>query len=165
MKSQLSNPEPSSNSHLIIQPPMGRKRWFTTILIALTLVLHVVIPFRVYFGVNEYDERFAWRFFSSVAMRKYEVSVEETYDDDIQPDSLPVPLASIFELGSMKIFLKKHEPEIVHSFLRWRIQQHPAIKQIRYECTGFKPDGTALKPVQISIDGETGTIESLTTEP
>jgi len=130
-----------------------RRRRATNAIIVAFLAFQVVVPMRYYLGERGYDERFAWRMFSSTDVRACTASVEETVTVGGRDVQRPVPLQPVLHAAWIQS-LQLPRPDVVEAFLRWRGEAVGA-REVRYTLRCSAPDGTSLAPVDASFDGRT----------
>ena len=151
------------DQHLVNPAPTGRTRVLTSAFILIFLLYQMLVPLRYYyhwnFGTNATDERFSWRFFSSVSLRQCEHVFDERMEDGLAPEDRPIPIQSIVKLGSIKNFVQSNHRATIEKLLRWRCDQ-PGVAEVLYSCACVAPDGTPLAPVHLMIDKRTRVIRT-----
>jgi hypothetical protein len=136
-----ATPEPCSASSGAARGPA---RAWSNAFIAGFLLLQLFLPLRYHAMGRGSDERFAWRFFSSVGMRRCEVRIDEAIDRGGVVRRRAVHLPS--ELSSVWIaLLQRERPAVVEKFLRRRCG--PAeVLEVFYRRTCIDPDGGVVPP-------------------
>lgn len=147
MSLHRAGPEPASASD---GTPRGPARAWSSAFIAGFLLLQMLVPLRYHATGRGSDERFAWRFFSSVGLRRCQVRVDEVVGGGgvvrLRAVDLPSELPSVW-IG----LLKSERPQVVAKFLRRRCE--PAgVREVFYRRTCVDPDGHALPPSEIAWD-------------
>ena len=147
----------------LVSPPAGRKRTLVNAAIAAFLVVQLVVPLDYYrrwnFGGNESDERFSWRFFSSVSLRRHKLFLREELHQDHPDASRIVPLRDLGRTKAVGTLIARRHPDIGERFLRWRAA-HPAVRSVEFECRSTTPDGQELPPVHLILDAATGELRT-----
>lgn len=144
---------PHSRHVIVPEPKDGRWRMTIPIVGIAWILLHLVIPSRYYAeDADAYDERFAWRMFSSVRVRQCHVAVTETSTNGERAlalmEILPAPWVALLE---------RNRPAVVDRFLRWRCD-HEGTERLLFVNTCVDATGDALPAVARVIDCETGEI-------
>jgi hypothetical protein len=137
-------PEPPPAS---VAAPRGAARVATNAFIAGFLLLQLFLPLRYHATGRGSDERFAWRFFSSVGLRRCEIRIDEVVEGDGVVRRRAVHLPS--ELSSVWIgLLKSDRPRVVARFLERRCEAAEATEVIYHRaCTD--PDGRVVPPREL----------------
>lgn len=135
-----------SEPNLIDRPPRRtRRRWINGIIVAV-LLYQIIVPLRFYSGLSGIDERFSWRFFSSVSMMQHEYKVNERFNAEKPQAASTLPLDEVLQVAVVKKLLNTHHDDIVRAFLEWRVQQ-PGVEEVRYDRKTTTTDGYDLPPV------------------
>ncbi|MGD8859582.1 MAG: hypothetical protein PVI30_06205 [Myxococcales bacterium] len=143
-------PEPAAVIGSGAGTPAPRRRWENAF-IAVFIVGSVLAPLHYYLSDRVSDERFAWRMFSSVRMRRCDIRVEESRDDrsydrvDLR-EQLHVAWSRIMERG---------RPAVVHKYLHRRCEASGA-ETVRYRYRCRETDGTETPEVQVTLQCEDG---------
>lgn len=128
----------------------GRSRAWSNAFIVAFLLFQVLVPLRYYAAGSGSDERFAWRFFSTVGSRRCEVRVDELVELGGVVRMRAVDLPS--ELPSVWIgMLRGERPQVVAKFLQRRCEPH-GVREVVYRRTCVEPDGSTLPPREIAWD-------------
>jgi hypothetical protein len=139
--------EPPDREIVVPEPPEG-SRWRLAIPIVgvAWVLLHLLIPLRYYReGADTYDERFAWRMFSSVRVRQCAVSVRETR----KGTEHPVPLAQVLPAPWIEL-LKRNRRAVIDHFLAFRCDREGTRDVIFHnECRDAT--GDPLPPIELAI--------------
>ena len=138
---------PIDREVIVPEPPAGSP-WRRAIPIAgaLWIVLHLLIPQR-YYGASAdvYDERFAWRMFSSVRVRECSVTVTETRAGDRRQVALmrelPAPWVALLE---------RNRPAVVERFLRWRCGID-GTSEVAFHNACRDATGDTLAPIDLAM--------------
>ena len=161
---------PAAHDQQLVNPaPMGQTQRLANAVILILLLYQMIVPLEYYYRWNfgtddEADERFSWRFFSSVSLRQCDYSFSDRLEEGLEPEHRPIPLQSIVELGSVKKFVRSNHRKTVEKLLRWRCD-HPGVAEVSYSRTGTAPDGSPLDPVHLIIDRRTRTIRAFEPPP
>lgn len=153
--------EPQQSKDVVVPEPPAGSPWRRALpLVGIAwILLHVLIPLRYYRdGADTYDERFAWRMFSSVRVRQCTLTARETREGTRAQialmEVLPAPWVALLE---------RNRPAVVDRFLRWRCDREGTTRvEIHNECRDAT--GDPLAPIDVSIACDTGTI-TRTEEP
>jgi hypothetical protein len=129
----------------LLKPP----RRASSALIALFLVYQLAMPLRYYIGGRGDDERFAWRMFSSLSLRRCTPAVQEIVLDNGVEEPRPLQLGAVLHARWVGI-LERYHPRMVRKFLQSRCIQ-PDVTAVRYELTCTDVDGSALPPVEVTL--------------
>lgn len=139
--------EPPDREIVVPEPPLGSP-WRRAIPIvgALWIVLHLLIPQRYYRAdADVYDERFAWRMFSSVRVRECDLEVHETRDGRERRvtlmEVLPAPWVALLE---------RNRPAVAERFLGWRCDV-PGTSAVRSRNACRDTTGDPLPPIELSM--------------
>lgn len=140
--------EERRDREIVVPEPAPGSPWRRAIPIVgvLWVVLHLLIPQRYYrSGADTYDERFAWRMFSSVRVRQCDVDVQETRDGRERPlplmEVLPAPWVALLE---------RNRFAVVERFLGWRCQV-PGTSEVRFHNACRDATGDPLPPIDLSM--------------
>lgn len=121
----------------ISSPPPGRARLIVSLFIGAYVLWQVALPFRYYLGDDLFDERFAWRMFSSTHAykRKCEIKVYEWVRKEGQKEeAVELTLRRAITAGWVSRLRYSPAP-VVEKFLRSRCQANPAaidVEMVRY---------------------------------
>lgn len=150
---ETTAPRPSKDVIVPEPPPGSTWRRAVPIVGIAWILLHIAIPLRYYRdGADVYDERFAWRMFSSVRVRQCALSAHELRHGSRRAlalmEILPAPWVALLE---------RNRPAVVDRFLEWRCDREGVTRvELRNECRDAT--GDPLPPIEISIACDTGTI-------
>jgi hypothetical protein len=123
-------------------------------LIALFLLYQIAMPLRYYARGGGDDERFSWRMFSSVRLRKCQAHVHEV----VAGKSRAVELGKAVQIAWIGM-LERGRPQVVDKLLRRRCEQ-PGVSETRYERSCTNTDGSAAPPLARRMDCARATIAS-----
>ena len=139
--------------------PQGRARLFINMFIAGLLLVQLAVPLSCYLMDRGSDERFCWRMFSSVHMRKCQVAVVEMnrQGGSIVPRS--VPLRRELHTAWVKS-LKRFRRIVVDKFLHWRCEQpHTAVVTLTRTCRAT--EGTRVRADTLHVNCATKHIKEM----
>jgi hypothetical protein len=106
----------------------------------LLVALQVAIPASYYLRVDRDDERFAWRMFSAVRMRRCEVSAY-----DVRGSSrLPVDIPGVLHASWIRS-LERGRAKVIDRFLATRCTAGAEEAQLERRCR--EPSGRTLQPM------------------
>ena len=134
-----------SSPPLLVPPPAGRARRRANLFIAAFVLLQVLVPLRYYVAGDPFDERFAWRMFSSLGQHSCQFALFETVGGDTQPVSLQSQLTAHWIRK-----LDQYQPRVVRAVLRSRCAQ-VGVSTVRYERRCAALDGSPLPAEHLSI--------------
>lgn len=101
----------------------------------LLVLVQVAIPASYYVRADRDDERFAWRMFSSVRMRRCEVSAFDVRDDGLR---MRVPLAEVLHASWIRS-LERGRRNVIERFLATRCA--PLVREGYLERRCREPSG------------------------
>ena len=128
---------------LLDAPPTARQRPAINAFILCVLIYHVVVPLRFYCGASGLDERFSWRFFSSVSLMKHNFHIDEVVSNSPPAAKRALPLHDLLQIAAIKKLLNTHHDDIVNAFLNWRASQ-PGVQEVHYYRHTTTTDGRQL---------------------
>lgn len=134
--------------------PPPRPRALANAFIALFLLVQVAVPLTYYLGERVEDERFGWRMFSTVRLRRCDVRVSET----VAGTSRPVPLTSELHIAWINL-IKRGRTAVVHEFLAHRCVESGA-DEVLVDRRCIDTDGTTLPPDPTAIACATGELRA-----
>lgn len=120
----------------------------------LLFVMQLLLPLRYYFGNDPYDERFAWRMFSTVRQHQCRLSAQDTRNGQPVPVSLPTEV----HVGWITL-LRRNRSAVVRKYLRFRCGIE-GVEAARLENRCRDPQNQEVPPITHEIDCETGDIDS-----
>jgi hypothetical protein len=119
-------------------------------IIAIFLASQIALPIRYYLGNQPDDERFAWRMFSSLAMRNCVLTVEESTFLAGVADKRVLNLNTAVQARWIGV-LETNHPRTVDKFLKRRCLL-PEVRSVRIERLCFETDGARSPVVEHSLD-------------
>ena len=146
--------DPNDRAIVVPEPPPSSpwRRAIPIVGIA-WVALHLLIPLRYYAGGDEYDERFAWRMFSSVRVRQCRVEVSEARAGTRRPlalmQVLPAPWFALLE---------RNRSAVVDRFLEWRCEREGPT-EVRFHNACRDASGDPLPPIELTMSCRDGTID------
>lgn len=145
---------PASDVVMPAQLELGHKspvRGAIQAFIALFLLYQIAMPLRYYLGGRGDDERFSWRMFSTVRLRKCEAHVLEV----IRGQSRQVDLSQAVQIAWIGM-LERGRLQVVEKLLRRRCQGE-GVTEARYERTCTNTDGSEPPKLALLMDCARGT--------
>jgi hypothetical protein len=119
-------------------PVNFRRRW-TSGFIAVLLLAQLLLPLRYYLSETE-DERFAWRMFSSVRMRRCDATLYETIRPEGRLVERAVPREALVDWQDL---LEQQSPDVVAKVMRWCLGR-PGVVSTRLVIHCRTPGGRDL---------------------
>lgn len=142
-------------------PGAPSRRWgrvLVGVLIGGWLALHVTAPLSYYVGdSNPYDERFAWRMFSTKRTESCRVSAMERIRGDGEKERHRIDLSGTLHVA-WKNGLKRRRPEVVAEFFEWRCDRS-GVREVLLLRRCRAPSGERMEPERIRHDCESGETE------
>lgn len=143
------NPPATPETSTVSREP-GAERAFSNALIALFLLFQIAMPLRYYLGDRGYDERFSWRMFSSLRMQQCRVRVSERAGEPSRLIERQVNLSKELQVAWIGM-LERYRPQVVSKLLARRCA-HPDVREVRYERSCRRTDGSPLPQLSVTRD-------------
>ncbi|MCG8555928.1 MAG: hypothetical protein MJD61_11675 [Proteobacteria bacterium] len=149
-------PKAAEEPARLADPPQGRARRLTDVLIAGFVLVQLALPLSCYLADRGSDERFCWRMFSTLRMRSCSVLVLETRSESGERVSRELALYKALHSAWVSS-LKRFRRNVVDKFLRWRCEQ-PGTTSAVFTRSCREPDGSEVPADRLAIDCTEGWI-------
>ncbi|MGF1467876.1 MAG: hypothetical protein ACFCGT_17285 [Sandaracinaceae bacterium] len=115
------------------------------------LLLQAALPLRYYLGDDPYDERFAWRMFSTVRLARCELRVIERREGRWRR----TPLGRTLHVAWIGL-LERNRPAVWSAYLRSRCEEGADAVRLENRCVG--PAGAPLPVARRRVDCRRGEV-------
>lgn len=128
----------------------GKRGAWSSLFIAGFLAFQIALPLAYYLGEDRFDERFAWRMFSSVRLTECEMRARESeeageFDRFYAHRDIQVAWVRLIE---------RNRDRVVRAYLRRRCNQQP-VERVEVRTTCRAPDGVVTRHVWRNDCGDT----------
>ncbi len=131
----------------------GRNRsWLISAFIVAYLFFQVSVPLTYYAGFRDdlYDERFAWRMFSTVRLYSCSTTSSEVISMGGSEITRPIDLPRTVHMVWVSN-IQRNRSRVIRSFLQQRCTQ-PNVRSVRLVNMCRKTDGTDLLPHEYELE-------------
>lgn len=127
------------------------------LLLAAFLVAQTLIPLHYYLGDHPWDERFAWRMYSSVRVSQCRIQSFETRAGQREQTRISEHIHVAYASN-----IQRNRPRVAEAYLRWRCESDPSLEQAEVYNTCVDARGERIEPrLERRIFCESGFIEKV----